>query len=159
MNSTGLLLVMGVVGSVASVIGVLIAAPGLKSKFIHLAYALFITILATGIVEFQHRASATQRQLDEMQRVENEARKLLSTAERSTTGSMVGFMLASLSFLEKFKDRLPDTYARAVKLCENSGCLESGYGREANSYTHFLSMQEASGAMEYLLRGLAAGGA
>lgn len=151
MDTMALVLVIGVVGSVASIIGLLIAASGLKSKFIHMGYGLFITVLAAGIVDFQHRVSATQRQLEELQRVESEARKLLTT--------MVGFMLASLSFLEKFKDRLPDTYARAVKLCENSGCLESGYGKDANSYTHFLSMQEASGAMEYLLKGLAAGGA
>lgn len=157
MRITDFVVVVGAVGSIASVIALLIAAPGLKSKFIHLAYGILITILAGGIVEYQHRVSAAQRQIEELSRIERQAKAILGTADLSTSGSMAGFMLATLSFLEKFKDRLPDTYARAVKLCENSGCLDSGYGKDQNSMTHFYSMQEASAAMEYLMRGIAAG--
>jgi hypothetical protein len=152
---TNFLFGIGVAASIASIVGLLISAPGLKSKFIHLAYAVFITALASGIVEYQNRVSAVQRQLEETYSVERQANALLKTADRSTSGSMAGFMLASLSFLEKHKLRLPDTYARAVKLCENSGCAESGYAKGANSLEHYYSMQEASGAMESLIRGIA----
>lgn len=151
--------IIGVVGSIASIIALLIAAPGLKSKLVHLGYAIFITVLVAGVVEYQHRATTAQRKLDELRRTEREARAILSTADRSTSGSMAGLTLAGLSFLEKHKDRFPDTYLRAVKLCENSGCLNTGHvGRDANRMSHFLSMQEASGAMEFLLRGIAASG-
>ena len=117
---------------------------------------MFITTLAAGIVEYQHKVSIFQEQFEETHRIEKEAKAILDTADRSTSGSMAGFMLASLSFLEKHKQRFPDTYARAVKLCENSGCAESGYGKDANSSQHFWSMQEGSSAMVFLMRGIAA---
>jgi len=33
-----------------------------------------------------------------------------------------GFILASLSFLEKNKDLFPDSYTRAIQLCEKFRC-------------------------------------
>jgi hypothetical protein len=147
---------VGVAGSIASLIALLISAPGLKSKFIHLAYGVFITALAAGMVEYQQKVSAFQQQLEETHRIEKEAEAILDTADRSTSGSMAGFMLASLSFLEKHRQRFPDTYARAVKLCENSGCAESGYQKDANALQHFSSMQEGSSAMVFPMRGIAA---
>jgi hypothetical protein len=158
MEWTAFFIALGVTGSVASIIALLIAAPGLKSKFVHLGYAIFITALASGVVEYQHRVSVAQRQLEELRKVEREARQIVGTANRATSGSMQGFMLATLSFLEKHKDRFPDTYARALKLCEDSGCMKSGYSDNSGAYLHFLSMQEGSSAMEYLLRGIAASG-
>jgi ArsR family metal-binding transcriptional regulator len=156
MGPVDFVVVIGVVGSLASVVGLLIAAPGLKSKVIHLAYGLLITILASGAVSYQHQMIDARRELAELRRIEKEAKSILQVAsDRTTSGSMAGFMLASLSFLEKHRTRFPDTYARAVLLCERSGCLASGHGDGQNSMTHFYSMREASTALEYLMKGLA----
>jgi hypothetical protein len=146
-----LIVVIGIVGSVASVIGLLISAPGVKSKVQHLAYAIFITILA--IVAFNY-----QQQLEDIRSAERQAEAIIGTADRSTSGSMAGFMLASLSFLEKNKQHFPDTYARAEKLCENAKCLGSGTTSTSEDYEHFSIMQDASSAMLYLMRGIAASG-
>jgi hypothetical protein len=159
MDSSDLIIAVGFVGSVASIMALLLAAPGVRSKLLHIGYGIFITMLMAGVLELQHRASQAEQQLQQLKLVEKEAKAILTTADRSTSGSMAGFMLASLSFLEKHKDRFPETYVRAVTLCENSGCVKSGYsGKEANSTNHFYSMQEASGAMEYLVKGIAVSG-
>lgn len=147
---TNLVLVTGIVGSVASVVGLLISAPGRKSKFVHVGYALFITILAT--LMFGYR-----QEVEEMHRTERQADAILQASDRSTSGSMAGFMLASLSFLEKNKLHFPDTYARAVKLCETSGCAGTSDTGSRDEMEHFRRMQDASGAMFYLMKGIAVG--
>jgi hypothetical protein len=149
---TSLLLSIGIVGSVASVIALLIAAPTVKSKFIHLSYGVFITVLAALMFHYQ-------QQLDDTRRAERQAKAILKTGDdRSTTGSMAGFMLASLSFLEKNRQKFPDTYARAEKLCESAACTEYATADASAEYDHFLRMQEASGAMMFLMRGIAESG-
>jgi hypothetical protein len=152
--SSTLLVVLGIVGSVASVIGVLISAPGVKSKVIHIVYALFLTAIAASAVGYYNRMSAARKEIDEINRIEREAKAILDSSDRSTEGSMAGLMLAGLSFLEKYKARLPETYARAIKVCEASG-LYAGRS-EDNSLKHFYNIQEGSSAMYYLLVGVAA---
>jgi hypothetical protein len=150
-----LVIVLSVVGSIASIVALLIAAPGKKSKIVHVVYAILITALVSSVVVYQHKTADAQREIDSLLRIEREADAILRTADRTTTGSMAGFMLASLSFLEKYKARFPETYIRAVKLCENSGVLD-GQRDNQGTMNHFYSLQEASGAMEYLLKGIAA---
>lgn len=145
---------LGVVGSVASIIGLLIAAPGLKSKIIHVAYAIAITLLSAWIVHYQSELSLADKRLGEIRSVEMQAKALLETFDRSTAGSAQGSMLAALAFLEKHKEALPDTYSRATKLCENSGCLETAYKGQESSYSHYLSVTDAAKAIEALLLGL-----
>jgi hypothetical protein len=62
---------------------------------------------------------------------------------------VIGLMLSGLSFLEKYKTRFPETYARAVKVCENSGMYER---TQAIGMDHFRDLQQGSTAMGYLLR-------
>lgn len=157
MATLDIIAVLGVVGSVASVIGILIAAPTPKSRVIHIAYGLFITLLASGFVSYQHRVSDAERQLAEIKRVEHAAAALLSGFDFSTSGSMSGFMLAALSLLEKHRDSMPDTYTRAVALCERSGCLETNNGEYRASMEHFRNMHDASAALRYLVQGIAQG--
>jgi hypothetical protein len=150
-----MLVALGIAGSIASVIGLLIAAPTRRSRIVHLAYAIFITALAGGMVSYQQQAIEAERRIAEMQKIEREAAKLLSGYDFTTSGSMSGFMLASLSFLEKYKTELPDTYARAASLCENAGCLKTSNGEYSSSMEHFRNLQDASSAMHYLIQGIA----
>jgi hypothetical protein len=146
------ILAIGVVGSVASVISLLLAAPNIKSRLLHVSYAAFITVLATVMFHLSQR-------LQDYRRTERQAAAIVETADLSTTGSMAGFMLASLSVLEKNKILLPDTYACAMRLCDSAGCTEYVGESSTGDYQHFLRMQEASSAMMALMRGVAAAGA
>lgn len=153
MESSALVVVLGIIGSVASVVGVLISAPGKKSKIIHVVYALALTSVAASAVFYYHRLSEAQKEIEEINRIEREAQAILNSSDRSTEGSMAGFMLAGLAFLEKYKTRFPETYARAVKICESSGMYER---TESIGMEHFRNLQQGSGAMYYLLTGIAA---
>jgi hypothetical protein len=148
MENSNIVIVLGVVGSVASVIGLLIAAPGIKSRLIHVAYGLAITVVSSLAVGYY-------TQVAQIHRMEKEAQAILDSSDRSSAGSMDGFMLASLSFLEKYKSQLPDTYARAEKVAEASGLYASG-GSDSNEIDHFANLQQGSSAMYYLLTGVAA---
>ncbi|MNL44830.1 hypothetical protein D3C87_1674310 [compost metagenome] len=158
MDTVELIIILGIVGSVASVIGLLISAPNHKSRLVYVAYGIFISILAVGAVTFQHRVSDAERRIVEMQRIEREAAQLLSGFDFTTSGSMAGFMLAAMSFLEKHKDRLPDSYYRAVVLCENSECLKTKNAEGLTSMEHFRNMQDASTALRYLVQGISQSG-
>ena len=152
MESSSLVVVLGIVGSVASIVGLLIAAPGRKSKIIHVVYGLAITAIASSSVAYHNRMDAARREVEEIHRIEREAKVILNSSDRSTEGSMIGLMLAGLSFLEKYKGRFPETYARAVKVCENSGMYAPS---ESIGMTHFVNLQQGSGAMYFLLTGIA----
>ena len=154
MGSSSLVIVLGIIGSVASIIGLLIAAPGTKSKIVHVAYALAITAIASSAVAYHNRLDAAQREVEEIHRIEREAQSILNSSDRSTEGSMVGLMLAGLSFLEKYKTRFPETYARAIKVCESSGMYVASSG--SVGLTHFSNLQQGSSAMYYLLTGITA---
>ena len=153
MESSSLVIVLGIIGSIASVVGVLIASPGMKSKVIHVAYALAITAIASSAVAYHNRLDAAQREIEEIDRIERQARAIVRSSDRSTEGSMTGLMLAGLSFLEKYRTRFPETYARAVKVCENSGMFAPS---DSSSMEHFRNLQQGSGAMYSLLEGIAA---
>jgi hypothetical protein len=62
-------------------------------------------------------------------------------------------MLAGLSFLEKYKTRFPETYARALKVCETSEIYKP---TQSTGMSHFVNLQNGSSAMYYLLQGIAA---
>jgi hypothetical protein len=153
MESSSLVIILGIVGSIASIVGVVIAAPGKKSKIIHIIYALIITVTAGSTVFYFNRLTSVQREIAEIQRIERQAQAILNSSDRSTEGSMTGFMLAGLSFLEKYKARFPETYERAVKVCETSEMYKP---TQSTGMSHFENLQNGSSAMYYLLTGIAA---
>ena len=146
MNWDQFLIVLGVVGTIASLVGLLIAAPGWKSKLVHVLYAMALTTVAGYAV-------AAQQQLAAMQKIERQAKQIIDSSDRTTDGSMKGFMLASLSFLEKNKNRFPDTYARAVRVAEQSGLYDAD--DHVSSMVPSFKLQDGSSAMYYLLQGIA----
>lgn len=154
MELSALMIVLGIIGSVASVIGLLISAPGIKSKIIHIVYGLAITAIASSAVIYHGRMDAARREVEEVHQIERQAQDILNSSDLSTEGSMDGFMLAGLSFLEKNKGRFPDTYLRATKVCESSGL----YAVPSSSLAymdHFSNLQQGSSAMKFLLIGIA----
>ena len=142
--------VLGVVSGIAGILALFLPAHGWRQRATHVIYGLFIAVLATLAFNYQSKIAARTA-------MENQAAALLKTADLRNSASSRGFILASLSFLEKHKDRLPDTYNRAVKLSENSGVLvnrqDDGMARLYQGW----SMEETAGAMKQLLSGIAAG--
>ncbi|WP_418114424.1 hypothetical protein RJD40_19350 [Vibrio scophthalmi] len=145
---------IGIVGSLASIISLFISAPGWKSKGIHLAYALVVTGIATLAFEYKNDRTIAETELRRFEALEIQATQLLETRDQTTSGSAKGFMLASLTFLEKNRDLFPDTYERAKQLCENAGCTDTGYESNGSQPRHFDKMYEGATAMHYLIKGV-----
>ena len=152
MEDSAVVVILTIIGSVASIVALFIAAPGKRSKIVHVIYALALTAVAGSAVAYRNELEASRRQVEEINRIEREAQAILNSSDRSTRGSMTGFMLASLSFLEKYKIRFPDTYERATKVAEGSGI----YAGDRNDISHFDDLQQGASAMYFLLAGIAA---
>jgi hypothetical protein len=152
MEDSAVVIILTIIGSVASIVALFIAAPGKRSKIVHVIYALALTAVAGSAVAYRNELDASRRQVEEINRIEREAEAILKSSDRSTQGSMIGFILAILSFLEKYKIRFPDTYERATKVAESSGI----YAADRNDMPHFDNLQEGASAMYFLLGGIAA---
>lgn len=103
----------GILGSVASIIGLLLPANGWKQRFVHLVYGLAIIVLAFFAVSYQQKLSRVSS-------IERAAIEMVRDRDMKYTHS--GFIHATLSFLEKNSDLYPDTYIRAVKMCAQYSC-------------------------------------
>jgi hypothetical protein len=155
-----LIAAIGIVGSVASIAGLLLPATGWRVKLLHVAYGLAVGALAIGIVHYQ-------TQLSQLKRIEVQAQKLVRSHQREDGSwggggnpfvSDRGFMLAGLSFLEKYKDRFPETYARAKVFCENAGVLQpASHGSFSEQSDRAKNLDEGSRAIRALLEGIASG--
>lgn len=156
-----LIIALGVVGSVASVVGLLLPAQGWKAKMMHVVYGVIIGSLAVGFTYYQS-------EVGELRKIEVQARKLADSQKRHTFSdndpepagvSDRGFMLAALSFLEKYKDRFPDTYARAKAFSEASGVLEPvPMNNSLAESAQVKRLDDGAKAMRALLEGVASGG-
>lgn len=155
-----LVAILGIVGSVASVIGLLLPSSGWRSKVIHVVYGLAITLLAVSLTYYQAKVS-------ELTKIENQAHSLATSQDTSyRNGSEIrptisdrGFMLAALTFFEKYRERFPETYARAKIFCENAGVLQSANeGSYSDKTSREGNLSEGAKAMRALLEGVASGG-
>ncbi|MBL7980771.1 MAG: hypothetical protein JNL52_03075 [Flavobacteriales bacterium] len=107
------IIVLGVVGSVASIIGIFLPAKGWRHRVVHVVYGLAIAGLGVGIMD-------KSKELDRINDVERAAQKMIADFDMNYTYN--GFIQASLAFLEKNRDLYPDSYARAKALCESHDC-------------------------------------
>lgn len=129
--------VVGLVGSVASIVAAVITASGGKQRVLHAAYAVAVAVFA-GL--FVHR----QSKLTHIERVERAAVQLLENREFEYTST--GFIQAGLAFLELHRDVMPDAYQRAQELCSSRDCW-GGADSVDNVYV--------ASSMAGLLRGIA----
>lgn len=157
--SIDLITTLGIIGSVASVIGLLLPAAGWKAKTTHVLYGLAIAALTYVLLQYQS-------QVGELTRIEHQARKL-ANSQQLPDGSGAGnpyvsdrgFILASLTFIEKYKERFPDTYARAKQFSEHAGVLEpASAGTLADQSAREKNLDDGARAMRALLEGIASGG-
>jgi hypothetical protein len=139
---------IGFAGGVASLITLFVSAPSWRSRVVHAIYVLAITVLAGAYIAHQSR-------ITELTSVEHEARVLFESADLSSDGSTRGFILASLSFMEKHKARFPDTYEHAKQLAVNSGVLASKQEMATERLYQSWKLADVGAAMRSLLQGLA----
>lgn len=143
-----LFLVLSIVGSAASIVGLFLPASSLKQKLIHVIYGLAIAGLATTAVWYQQKLSRAND-------VSRQARELIEARRMEFTNE--GFIQAALAFLEKNKDLYPDSYSRAQELCRLHKCFSSAYSDEVrSSLSHGYELSDAASALAGLLRGIAA---
>jgi hypothetical protein len=108
-----MVVVIGVVGSVASVISLLLPIETFKTRFYHAAYLFAVTVLAGGAT---YEATKYARLND----IAIASERL--TADRAMGYTARGYVNAVLAFLEKNKDLFPDTYVRAQASCKAFRC-------------------------------------
>src|SRR5450631_397635 len=132
------IILIGIVGSVASIVSLFVAKPDVKSRVIHVAYSLLVVIITSAAVIFNgavlqrlETANSETHQLQEklliFQSRTSEARKLLDARGYSSTddtGRNRGFILSGLSFLEKNRLLFPDTYDLVKKMADGAKVTE-----------------------------------
>jgi hypothetical protein len=128
--------ILGAIGSVASVVGLLLPLQARYQRVIHVAYGLAIAVLASVAVWYWQMNARVRS-------VERSATALVSAAQSEYTHE--GFVQASLAFLEKNKDLYPESYVRAQKLVQECQC-------QLNSST--TSVVPLAFALQGLLKGI-----
>lgn len=146
MEKYHLLEVIGIVGSVASIIALALPASSKSQRIIHAIYVLLIVGISAAAVSYK-------AELNRMNDAERAAKALV--ADRKMNFTNEGFNMAALSFLEKYKNLYPDSYKRASELCENNGCLKNQHAEGGNSLNHAYSQINVSSALEGMLKGIA----
>ena len=136
--------VIGIVGSIASVIALILPASSKSQRISHAVYVLIIVVVS--ITAFSYKSD-----LSKINNAEHGAKKLINNYRQYTN---LGFSMAALSFLEKNKDIYPDSYNRAKELCDNNDCLGNKYRKNNNSSNHSLSQIDVSSALVGMLRGI-----
>ncbi|ENM5835750.1 hypothetical protein NTH44_003886 [Vibrio metoecus] len=137
--------VIGIVGSLASIIALFLPANSMKNRLIHAAYVLVIVIVTTIGYSYKNK-------LERIESAERAAAVLLE--DRRNKYSSEGFNMAALSFLEKYQDLYPDSYARALDLCSNNSCLKNQYEEGGNSLNHAFAQINVSSALAGMLQGI-----
>ncbi len=139
--------ILGIVGSVASLVGLFLPAQSKRQRVVHVVYGLSLVVIASFAVHYQQKLSRVNA-------VEVAATRLITDRRMNFTDE--GFVQASLAFLEKNKDLYPDSYDRAQEICKQHKCLESPYANNGkDSLNHAYSLINAASAMDGLLRGIA----
>ncbi|MEJ8680048.1 hypothetical protein P0C22_16025 [Plesiomonas shigelloides] len=138
--------VIGIVGSLASIIALFLPANSIKNRLAHAAYVLVIVIVTTIGYSYKNK-------LERIESAERAATVLLEDNRRNKYSSE-GFNMAALSFLEKYQDLYPDSYARALDLCSNNSCLKNQYEEGGNSLNHAFAQINVSSALAGMLQGI-----
>ena len=139
----------GIFGSFASILSLFIATNTKYSKLIHALYSAFIVALVLGFNSYHKSVELQLSELEEIKKIERQAQSLSNPRDLSTHGKMVGYSFAVLAFLEKHQDKYPETYDRAKEFCNDSNC--SG---KPGDISHFSDMQDVSGSMKQLIKGI-----
>lgn len=152
---------LGVFGSIASIISLLISWKVEKPKWIHTIYTFILTIL-TGIffLYFQSITNKNQDLSEELKirnSIEHNAARIISTYSNiNDVGENRGFILTSFAFLEKYKNEFPETFEIAKTLVvDGLKITENNYGKGAIKESDEENrLKDGAAAMHSMLKGL-----
>lgn len=156
-------LAIGVVGTVASLCSLLISQPNWKSRTIHLVYSaalvLVIYLMTSRSAEISAELKTTQQKLVLIESIQHQAAGLLPTIPFSSSddGTNRGTVLKVLSFLEKHKSELPETYGIVKKLADGAGLTEGAKPYLQGGKEQSESLEQAAKGVRAIVEGLAAG--
>lgn len=138
---------IGVLGSIASIIALFLPAQGKKQRVIYAIYVFIVVVLVTSSQFYQSK----------LRRIESAERAAIALLERKEFEfTQEGFIQAALAFMEKNRDIFPDSYVRAQELCKNNDCLENPYGNKiSSSLTHGYAQIHVASALDGMLKGIA----
>lgn len=105
--------IVGLVSGVLTIIAFFIPINSRRARLVHAAYVLVVS----GVVSIATYQSVKLSHLND----------IAWAADRLVTGRQMnythrGYVLATLSFLEKNKDLFPETYERAISMCQKFKC-------------------------------------
>ncbi|MDK9706994.1 MAG: hypothetical protein OEL83_08080 [Desulforhopalus sp.] len=129
-----------------------------------MAYAAILTVVASGSILYVERSESSRdealRELAEVRALETGTKALAdTTVGYGDDGGNRGFILAGMAFLEKYKERIPDTYAMARRFAEDgAGVTKTPEpGQLQQEFSQRRNLDDGAKAMSALLRGLAKG--
>lgn len=137
---------LSILGSVASVIGLLLPAADWRTRGLHVVYGLVVVALSYSLIESQLSTKERELELARIHAIETTAKKL---SENMDSYTHLGYIQATLTFLEKHKALYPDTYERAKLMCEKSDC--TGASQDMNNK---YSIIDVAFAFSGMLRGI-----
>jgi hypothetical protein len=158
----GVELLIGTVGSIASIVQLALMAPSAKSRALHLTYASILVVSvfvgAQGFAKLSREKQEIEIRLTRLESVAAQATALLDSRDSfTTTGGNRGFFLIGLAFLEKNRADFPEMFAiakdlgtKGLRITESVG---SGAGQEY--YDEQKRMDDGANAMRAILRGIA----
>ncbi|QXP58564.1 hypothetical protein [Olleya sp. HaHaR_3_96] len=126
---------LGIFGSIASIISLIISWKIEKPKWIHTIYTFVLTILiGVSFLYFQSINDENRnlsKELKVRNSIEHNASRILSTYSNiNDVGHNRGFILTSFAFLEKYQNEFPETYIIAKKLVvDGLKITENNYGK------------------------------
>jgi hypothetical protein len=123
-------------------------------RAVHGGYAIILILLSIVIFYSQSELKLRKAQIGILADIETAAEAVNKdrySVHGYTDGAHEGFMLAGLAFLEKHKERFPDTYKRAV-VSEKATEQKPG----ELSYETKARIERGADAMRALLNGIAA---
>ena len=164
-------ILIGVVGSIASIVSLAIAAPTIKSRLLHAMYGFVLTLVVGAtfvynqnwkeeIRKSHEREAALASEIESMKSIQSEAVRInqgISTIFSSNVGENRGFILASFSFLEKHRERFPESYEIAKKLITSGLKITESAGTTGSEgyYDEQKRMADGARTMKSLLKGIA----
>jgi len=153
---------IGLIGSVASIVSLALAAPTAKSRILHIGYAVLLTLIVglsvKKITEVDRERRAAQSKIERLESISQQAASILGSSESITTvGEKRGFFLIGFAFLEKNKADFPETYSIAKELAMKGIRISESAGAPASLgyYDEQKRIDDGANAMTAILKGIA----
>lgn len=145
-------ILMLAIGGLAGLVTLWNSAEGWKRKLVQIVSLLVMVSAIYTVTSMRTELAEKNAEIERRASIERQAATMLSNKTMKYTHA--GFIAASLAFLEKHKSDFPDTYARAILICENTGCFESPNKRK-DRLEHGWDAIAVASQMAGVLRGIA----